>query len=591
MTFEAPLWLLFGPLACLVLLGTWLGHDARQRSALAQFVAQHLRSRLTASVSRSRRYLQRALVLGCLLCLCAALTGPLLGFHMESTTRRGNEVVFALDTSRSMLARDVKPDRLTRAKLAIDDMAKQLNADAVGVVAFAGSAFLVCPPTFDHDTLQQSLQALDTTTIPDGGTNIPSAIRVAQAAFSRSPAKDRILILVTDGENLQGDALAAAKAAATQDGLKIYTVGIGTAEGASIPIPIDQGGGFVKDASGEVVRSRLDEAGLKAIATATGAAYVHVGDQGEAFDAFLSQAFASVTKHDLVYRQRKVYDERYQWPLAAALIMLLTSLLVGTRRAIARPLPAVTLTLALAGVCFALAALTLPIRSEGADRALDAQNGAGLGAPIATYDAGTRAYRMGNFAQAAQSFQQSIRSDPASSARRVADQEDAYYNLGDALYRAGQQLQKSDPLQAMQKWGDAVQAYDTALQLRADDVDSRYNRDFVQRKIVALKRLELNNGGSGKGTRSEGGEGQGNAPSSSQGQQPPPGQPQQDGASRPQPMTPSDQRSGERPSGQMTQEEARELLDSDKPEEHRSLSSLPDRRGTKPPPTTPIRNW
>jgi len=533
-------------------------------------------------------------MLGSLLCLCVALAGPLLGFHMEQTTRRGNEVVFALDTSRSMLATDVKPDRLTRAKLAIEDMAKQLDGDAVGVVAFAGSSFLVCPPTFDPDTFQQSLQAIDTNTIPDGGTNIPSAIRVAQAAFSRSPNNDRILILVTDGENLEGDALSAAKTAAAQDGLKVYTVGIGTVAGAPIPIPVDQGGGFLKDASAERVTSRLDEAGLKAIAAATGAAYVHVGDQGEDFDAFLRQAFASVTKHDLIYRQRKVYDERYQWPLAAALSLLLASLLVGTRRSTGRAMPAVTVTLAAAAACFALAALTLPVRSEGADQGLDlrrgAGSGAGLAAPIADYNAGTRAYRMGKFAQAAQSFQQSIRSAPASNARRIADQEDAYYNLGDALYRAGQQLQKTDPLQAMQKWGDAVRAYDTALQLRADDADSRYNRDLVQRKIIALKRLELNNGGSGKGTRSEGGEGQGNA-SSSQGQQPPPGQPQQDGASRPQQMTPSEQRSGQRPSGQMNLEEAQELLDSDKPEEHRSLSSLPDRRGTKPPPTTPIRNW
>jgi Ca-activated chloride channel family protein len=335
--------------------------------------------------------------------------------------------------------------------------------------------------------------------------------------------------------------------------------------------------------------SRLDDAGLKAIAAATAATYVHVGDQGEDFDAFLSKAFASVTKHDLMYRQRKVYDERYQWPLAAALIMLLASLLVGTRRQTARPMPAVALTLTLTAISFTLAALTLPIRSEGADRGVAPQS-SGADAPTVQYNAGTHAYQVGKFQQAAQSFQQSIRAAPASDARRVADQQDAYYNLGDALYRAGQQLQKADPLQAMQKWGDAVRAYDTALQLRADDADSRYNRDLVQRKIVALKRLELNNGGSGKGTREQGGQGQGTSSSSSQSQASPPGQPQQQGATQPQQMTPSNQR-GESPSQQMNLEEAQELLDSDKAEEHRSLTSLPDRRASKQTPATPFRNW
>src|SRR5258708_27923103 len=146
-----------------------------------------------------------------------------------------------------MLTPDVKPNRLTRAKLAINDMATQLDGDGIGIVAFAGSAFLVCPLTLDHGAFQQSLDAVDVHTIPLGGTNIPSAIQAARVALRRHPGSDKILILVTDGENLEGDASTAAVEAAKQDGLKIYTVGIGTAEGDLIPLPSGLGADFVKD--------------------------------------------------------------------------------------------------------------------------------------------------------------------------------------------------------------------------------------------------------------------------------------------------------------------------------------------------------
>ena len=287
MRFNQPYWLLAGALACVVLIVLWRWHDARQQAALAKFVAPHLRSKLTESVSGFRRVLQRSLLLAAILCLFAALAGPELGYYWESIHRRGNEVLFAIDTSRSMLTQDVRPNRLVRAKLAVDDMARQLDGDGIGIVAFAGSAFLVCPLTLDAGAFHQSLDAIDVHTIPQGGTNIPSAIEAARAALRRHPGSDRILILVTDGENLEGDALAAAQNAAKQEGLKIYTVGVGTAEGDLIPLSAELGGGVVKDETGALVKSHLDETGLKAIASATGGAYVHLEEQGADFETFL----------------------------------------------------------------------------------------------------------------------------------------------------------------------------------------------------------------------------------------------------------------------------------------------------------------
>jgi Ca-activated chloride channel family protein len=626
---------LAGLLTGIVLIGIWRRYDVRQQATLAKFVAPHLRLRLTGSVSRIGRFMQRGLFLASILSLCVALAGPQIGYHWEQISRRGNEVVFAIDTSRSMLTPDVKPNRLIRAKLAIDDMARQLDGDGIGIVAFAGNAFLVCPLTLDYGAFHQSLDAIDVGTIPMGGTNISSAIAAARAAFRRRPGSDRILILVTDGENLEGNALTAAQEAANQDGLKIYTVGMGTAEGELVPLPPDLGGGFVKDETGALVKSHLDAAGLKAIASATGGAYVHLEGQGENFDAFLRTVFSAVSKHDLIYRQRKIYNERYQWPLAASLMMLLASVVVDTRRSGRRRTAAVAQPIAVSAV---MVLMMTPMRSESSDQTGDAK------APLVEYNRGTAEYRAKQFSQATRAFQQSISTAPASDAKRLADQQDAYYNLGNALYRAGQQLEKSAPQEAIRKWTDAVKAYETALQLRSSDADSKYNRDFVQRKIDALRQPPDQSGGGGQGNGE--GKGQGQPPPSGQGkgqgqppppgqgngsgqppppgqgngpgQPPPPGQrqgqppPQSQGQplgqippqSQPPQSPPSPQEAGAPPNapmpaeadsrqspGQMSPEEARELLDSAKSDERHSLLVPAGPQNPNQAPEKALKNW
>jgi Ca-activated chloride channel homolog len=147
--FSSPGWLAAGLLAVVALIWLWHLYDARQHRALAAFVAAHLRRQLTRSISPTKRRAQRGLFLGAVICLFVALAGPLVGFRWEEVRRRGNEIIFAIDTSRSMSTPDVRPNRLTRAKLAIDDFAKRLDGDAVGIVAFAGASFLACPITLD----------------------------------------------------------------------------------------------------------------------------------------------------------------------------------------------------------------------------------------------------------------------------------------------------------------------------------------------------------------------------------------------------------------------------------------------------------
>jgi len=665
--FTHPGWLAAGLLACVVCGWMWRGYDARQRAALARFVAAHLRDELTQSISVARRRAQRGLFLAAVALLCAALAGPQWGYRWEQVSRRGNEIVFAIDTSRSMSTPDIKPNRLARAKLAIDDFAHQLDGDAVGIVAFAGSAFLVCPITLDYGAFHESLSAIDTNTIPRGGTNIGSAIHEAQATLRRRPGSDKILILVTDGEDLEGSALLAAQTAKQQDGLTIFTVGVGTAGGDLIPIPPEQGGGFVKDEAGEFVKSRLDQPALKAIAAATGGFYVPLGTQGEGLETLYKTVLGPMAKHELASRQQKVYTERYQWPLAVSLGSLLGSLAIGTRRrAVARSgvpsgvstkAPASGSRRAAPGVESGVIPLSIlllfvivsshPTRAAtlnaeeayekgdfgAAERAYAAAAQRDPAEPALQYNLGTAAYRAGKFPQAAQAFQQSITKAPSSDPKRLVDQEDAYYDLGNALYRAGQQTEQTAPQETLKKWHDAVKAYETALQLRADDADSKFNRDLVKRKIDALKQNQnqnkkqsenqQNKGSSQPQNQSQGqppnspqnaqnndqqpgqqpqrpnpGESKGEPPAQSPGQQPPTaanGQPPRNDQPRGDPdrQAGDDARAADDQHlpGQMNREEARELLDSVKADERRAPMAPLARRDTDDEPQQPVKNW
>ncbi len=616
MSFANPRWLAAGVFACLLLVWLWRRYDARQNAALATFVSERLRTQLTQSVSIARRRLQRTLLLAALACLFIALAGPLLGFRWERISSRGNEIIFAVDTSRSMLTPDLKPNRLERAKLAIDDLAGELDGDAMGIVAFAGSAFLVCPITLDYGAFRESLGAIDTATIPRGGTNIASAIREAQFALRRRAGTDKILILITDGEDLEGGALSAAEAAAKEDGLKIYTVGVGTAAGDLIPLPPSQGGGFVKDDTGAFVKSRLDEPALQAIARATGGLYVPLGAHGEGLESILKTRLGALTKHDLSYRQQKIYTQRFQWPLAASLACLLCSLLVGSRRRRFSPKPTIVDAVAATAVMSLLVLTGDP--SYSADGSPPAQSDVKKN-PIEDFNAGTRAYRAGLLSNAEQGFQQSINHAPSPDLKRLADQEDAYYNLGNTLYRTGQKSEKSAPQDALKKWNEAVKAYETALQLRPDDADAKFNRDLVKRKIDALQspQNQDQNKGQGKGQGQGEGQGQGQ-PQNSPGAPPqnagsPPSPPQSASQPPPQSPTQSPQHGSGQPSasagdasqdaddarsadnqhvpGQMSREEARELLDSVKGDERHGLGAPLATRGDDHDPDKPFRNW
>ena len=208
-----------------------------------------------------------------------------------------------------------------------------MDGDRVGLIAFAGNAFLQCPLTLDYDAFRQSLDALDTKIIPRGGTDIAAAIHEAEAALEGNGNNERILVLLTDGEDLEGNALDAARAAA-KNGLKIFTVGVGSASGELIPVADEEGGTqFTKDASGQFVKSRLDETMLKQIAEATGAMYQPLGQQAQGLETiYTTRVWRSSPGDELASRMQKVDIERFQWPLALGLLCLVLEPLIGIRR-------------------------------------------------------------------------------------------------------------------------------------------------------------------------------------------------------------------------------------------------------------------
>src|SRR5499427_2028067 len=332
MQFAQPIWLLAGLAACAALVWQFRRFDQRQRVALTQFASARLLPRLASSISTSGKLVKRVLFTLGIACVFIALARPQAGFEFQETHRKGLDLLLAVDTSKSMLAQDVKPDRLTRAKMAVEDLLGHLDGDRVGLIAFAGNAFLQCPLTLDYDAFRQSLDAVNVGIIPRGGTDIASAIHEAEAALEGQGHNERILVLMTDGEDLEGSALEAARAAG-KHGLKIFTVGVGSANGELIPL-IDEKGEtqFAKDGSGQFVKSRLDESMLKQIAEATGAMYVPLGQQAQGLETIYQKGLAPFTRHELTSRMHKVYIERFQWPLALGLLCLMAEPLIGIRR-------------------------------------------------------------------------------------------------------------------------------------------------------------------------------------------------------------------------------------------------------------------
>jgi Ca-activated chloride channel family protein len=270
------------------------------------------------------------LLLLALFFLVLGIIDPEVGSRLETVKRKGIDMVVALDVSNSMLAEDIRPNRLDRAKMAVSNLIDKLDGDRVGLIVFAGKAYKQLPLTTDYGAAKLFLSAVDTKIVPSQGTAIGAAIQMATASFD-DPKHNRAIVIITDGENHQDDAVSAAKAAAAK-GVKVFTIGMGLPDGAPIPIYDASGNkSFLKDRSGKVVITKLNEAMLQEIAVAGNGAYARANNANVGLENILNR-INKIQKKELETKQFTDYEHRFQFFLAWAILFLILEVITKERK-------------------------------------------------------------------------------------------------------------------------------------------------------------------------------------------------------------------------------------------------------------------
>jgi len=310
--------LVLTPLLVVFLWWTW----RRKQRALTQFVRARLLPQLTIGVSPWRQQLKRVSLLGAIVLVLLALPRPLWGYIEEDSRGSGIDIILCFDVSRSMLATDLKPNRLQRGKLAAYDLARFAKGDRLGLVAFAGAAFLQCPLALDPEAFRQSINALDTEIIPEAGTALAEAIREARQGFNRESGASRVILVLTDGEDHEPGALEAVREAASE-GIRVFTLGVGSAEGELLRTTDPYGNPvFIRDETGNPVKSRLNESLLREMAEAGRGFHVNLSEL-QAMRTLYERGIGVLPKGEFAGGKVRQARERFQWPLAIAAGLLL----------------------------------------------------------------------------------------------------------------------------------------------------------------------------------------------------------------------------------------------------------------------------
>ena len=309
-----------------ILLGYGLLRSLR-RKRLRKFGDEDLVRALMPSWSGAKGWVRTVLFALAFACFVIGLARPQTGAKLAEHKAKGAEIMVALDVSNSMLAADYSPNRLERAKLAIARLTDKLQDDRIGLIIFAGTPFVQLPITTDYVSAKMFLSSINTGSIPVQGTAIGDAIMLAIKSFSAQSEKSRVIVVISDGENHEDDAVEAARQAA-EYGIRVYTIGVGSAEGQ--PIPVD--GDLLKDREGNIVVTKLDEETLRKIARAGNGAYIHAGNEEFGLNPIIEdirrmedEEFGSLMFED--------FDEQFMYFFAAALLLLVIEMLIGERGA------------------------------------------------------------------------------------------------------------------------------------------------------------------------------------------------------------------------------------------------------------------
>ena len=453
--FAEPQWLWVAVALPLAILGLRRYAAWRRDRQVRQFAAPERVGEMLATCHPGRRRLKSLYLVAAGVLMGIALARPQWGEQVEQLASWGEDVLFMLDTSQSMLTADVKPNRLIRAKLAMLDFARHQGRGRFGLLVFAGQAFLQCPLTYDHDAFRESLLAVDEKAIPVAGTDIGRALDEAMASLETNERR-KVIVLVTDGEDLEAGAGAMAAKIAEKK-VTIYTVGVGTEAGGTISIVNAQGvPELVQDPKGAPVVSRLDAKTLEEIARATGGRFFPLGPYGEGMTRVGDAIKSSLNTSASVLR-RKLGVERFHWFLGALTGLLIVESLTGERRKPARaargapgPLPGAPslavglLFLASAGMGFGQVTGAVKVATSEAQSATNEVKSAtneenANRTPREFYNAGTAKLGQGKLPEAEGLLQ------GAAASQRPEIQSRAIYNLGHVRFRMGVEALKQEP--------------------------------------------------------------------------------------------------------------------------------------------------
>lgn len=472
--------LLWG-LAVLPLLALWVWYSGRRlRARWLKFTDEKLLPRHMAHRSSVKVGMKHVTwLLGIALCLAAAAR-PQYGASTVKQMRRGLDLVVLIDTSKSMLAKDLVPDRLSRAKLELSALLDQLHGDRVGFIAFAGQAFVQCPLTSDYSAAKVFLRALDTKTIPRGGTAIGEALKTAGGLLSEARlhggSRSQVVFVMTDGEDHEADPIAAAREL-NEQGVSVFTIGVGSTAGEPVPMVDESTGkflGYMKDKNGSTVLSRLNEDMLKKIAEAGGGRYVPSADGTTGVEQLIPD-LASFERQERESKYKVVYADRFQWFLLPGVILLMLGTFLTNRRKNAAVAATLLGLLMLPADAFAMPVLTgkndsvedgnAALSSGNADEAIKAydQAKAGLGhRPELWLNHGLALLKKGDPQNARPSLERALLSNEKDIRSR------AHYLLGNAAFD-------------LKDYKASIDAYKKALREVPSNKDAKYNLELAQR--------------------------------------------------------------------------------------------------------------
>ena len=330
MKFGAPYYFyLLWTLVPLIIFLIWA--NRKKYDLIVCFCGANLFSKLVTLNFKELQKSKAIFVTLTFLFLLLALTRPQWGYQWEDYKQEGVDIIIALDVSRSMLAEDIKPNRLERAKRKISDLLYMLRGDRIGLIAFAGTSFVQCPLTLDYSAARIFLNAIDTDLIPVQGTAIGEALRKSTKAFRTQENKSKAIILITDGEDQTGQAMKAAEEA-KKAGVKIFTIGIGKEIGAPLPNP-NMVSGFLKNENGDVIITKLNESILQKISLMTGGSYVRsVTGDIDLKTIYLDQINQNLDKNKFKSERRKIWQERFQWFIFLAFLIVVYESSLSARK-------------------------------------------------------------------------------------------------------------------------------------------------------------------------------------------------------------------------------------------------------------------